>query len=243
MNFLHKIKDMASDVTGSSGTSDDWYITAVRAEGVRDADFWTKSDPYLKIEFGGKNVRTRVVKNDSSPNWNETFHFKLDSSRINDIRVWLMDDNLGLDDHLGHATVYKKDLPTFAGDEKFVQIPLYRKDQVTAVVHLRVKYVNDAQFSSSSGTTTTSTTTVNPNYQQQVQQQPISQQQPLSQQQPMSYDGVYNNPQPYNQGQFSQGDTLNQPRIHPHPHQQVDTNLNPNDNSNANYYGSQEKRF
>jgi len=259
MNFLNKVKDEIIGSSGSSGSGDEWYITAVRAEGVRDVDFWTKSDPYLKIEFGGKHFKTRVIKNDTSPNWNETFHVKLDRNHVGDVNLWLMDDNLGFDDHLGKATITEGELPLYSTDEKFIKIPLYRKDQVTAVVHLRVRHVPLEPFSSGPTSTSTSTYT-NSNYRNDTSyQQPYQHQQmqqPLPQQPPMSYDGMYNNPEPYRQGQFSQGqfsqgtatnyvEPRNQPNVNTNINPNMNPNMNPNDNSNSNYYGNQfqERRF
>jgi len=77
MDFLKKIKDeFTSSSSSSSGSNtQDWYITAISGDGIKDEDFFSRSDPYLKIQFGGKHFRTRTCKNDRSPAWNETFHF------------------------------------------------------------------------------------------------------------------------------------------------------------------------
>jgi Ca2+-dependent lipid-binding protein len=118
MNFLKQLKNIATDSSSSSGVVQNWYITAERAEGLKDKDFMSKSDPYLKIEFGGKSFRTRTIKNDRSPSWNETFHVKLNSAHAKDIHLSLKDDDIGLDDTIGIATISRAELPTYPGEEK-----------------------------------------------------------------------------------------------------------------------------
>jgi len=179
--LLKHLKNIASD--SSSGTTENWYVTAERAEGVVDKDLLSRSDPYLKIEFGGKHVRTRTIKNDRSPCWNETFNFKLNSANAKQICLTLKDDDFGLDDTIGTATISRADLPSYPGEEKCLKIPVTRKEQVGAIVHLRVK-LGDGQLSSS-----------RPTYQTNVGSSQYPQQPQISSQ-PQHYSGPPN--QPYN---------------------------------------------
>jgi len=119
MNLLKNLKNLASDATNaSSSIKEHWYITAQGAEGLQDKDQFSKTDPYLKVSFGGKNVQTRTINNDRSPQWNETFHFEVNSNSSKDISLTLMDDDVGFDDKLGKATVSQGDLPIYSGEEK-----------------------------------------------------------------------------------------------------------------------------
>jgi len=201
MNLLNQLKNIATEVTGSSGPSQNWYITAERAEGIHSKDIISKSDPYLTIEFGGKKVRTRSLKNDLSPSWNETFNFKIPSNNAKDIHVTLTDDDFGFDDSIGAATISKGDLPIQPGEEKCFKVPVYKKEKVNGVVHIRVKFMVDGQSSSS-----------NPNYQSNVSSNyyPQQSQQPTyhQSQQPMynqPQQPMYNQSQPYNQNPQFQG--------------------------------------
>jgi hypothetical protein len=184
----------------------DWYITADGADGVNDDDSLSKSDAYLKISFGGKDVRTRAIKNDRSPKWNETFHFKLTPEHINNIHLKLMDDDFGIDDSLGTATISKGDLPIHSGEEKLFKIPMFRKEQASGVVCLRVKRVDEGQNVSQQPVYQSSnvSSTSYPHQQQMPQQYSGTQQ-------PMSY-GMNNPNQQYNP-QLSQGQQpqMNQP--------------------------------
>jgi len=118
MNLLKELAHLGSDSKGSSSTTQNWYITAERAEGVKDVDIFSKSDPYLKIEFGGKHFKTKTIKNNLSPYWNETFHFAVSPQHAGDIHLTLMDAEMLLDDHIGKAVVSRADLPAYPGEEK-----------------------------------------------------------------------------------------------------------------------------
>jgi len=208
MNLLNKLKNLGSDSTGSSGHEVNWYITAEGAEGVKDDDSFSKSDAYLKIEFGGKSVRTRAIKNDRSPNWNETFHFKLRSDQSKDIHIKLMDDDIGFDDGIGSATISRGDLPMYSGEEKFLKIPIYRKDQASGIVRLRVKQIGEGQTVTTQQPIYQSSNVSSTSY---PHQQQMPQQFSSGMQQPMPY-GVSNNPnqQPCNT-QYTQP-SMNQPQ-------------------------------
>jgi len=154
MNFLKEtVKNYVSGTFGStSGSSGDneletWYITAVCAEGIKDKDIFSKSDPYLKIHFGGKTVKTKTINNDRTPQWNETFSYKIRSGHAKDMQLTLMDSDVGLDDKIGTATVSVAELPTFSGEEKYLKVPVFHKQQITGIVHLRVKKIIEGRLS------------------------------------------------------------------------------------------------
>jgi len=235
--LLHHLKNIASDVTGSSGSSQNWYITAERAEGIHSKDTFSKSDAYLTIEFGGKKVRTRSIKNDLSPSWNETFNFKIPSNSAKDILLTLTDDDFGFDDSIGKATVSKSDLPIQPGEEKCLKIPVYKKEKVNGVVHIRVKHMLDGQSSSQQSQ--------QPVYHQSQQPMYNQPQQPMNNQ---SQQPMYNQSQPppyYNQNPQFQGQgppMSNQPQQQqqPYSNQPYSQQQQPYSNQpNPNYRGNQ----
>jgi hypothetical protein len=201
MNFLKQLKNMATDSSSSSGVVQNWYITAERAEGLKDKDTFSKSDPYLKIEFGGKSFRTRTINNDRSPAWNETFHVKLNSSHAKDINLSLKDDDIGFDDTIGIATVSRADLPTYPGEEKSLRVPIYRKEQISGIVHLRVKLIADVQSISQTSNIST------------YSQQPMSSQSSNSYNPPKQSSNVQSYPPPtYNAPYQQPQQGFNQPQ-------------------------------
>jgi len=158
MDFIKKIgKEVISNTTGinlgssSSGYNNETlYVTVIRAEGIKDKDRLTKSDPYLIVSLGGKTFRTRTIKNDLSPQWNETFTFKTSKGKSKDIHLKLKDDDYGIDDTIGTATVSAGDLPMYSGEEKYIQIPVKKSEQIHGIVHLRIKKFVEGEQSYSS---------------------------------------------------------------------------------------------
>jgi hypothetical protein len=208
MNLLNKIKNIGGDshTQHSHGLTQDWYITAEKAEGVQDNDMFGKSDAYLRFDFGGKQVRTRSIKNDASPNWNETFHFRILPDAAKDIHLKVLDDDLGFDDGIGHAKISRGDLPMNPGEEKLIKVPIFHKDAVKGMVHLRIKFFIENQ----------PVTTTQPVQQTTVPQQIYTQQQPYNQTQPMMQQQPYGPPPPPQQP-FIQQQPYGQP---PPPQQQ-----------------------
>jgi len=247
MNFFEKIKENLTSSSSSAGQAQDWYVTVVRGEGIKDEHFYARSDPYLKIEFGGKNVKTRAVKHDRSPDWNETFHFQLKSEHAQSINLTLMDDKLGFDDAIGKASISRGDLPAFSEEEKRLEIPIFKNGQISGLIHLRVKLVDTnmpQQQQQQQQANQSSLQTGNiPNQQQSFQSSNLPYQQ--QQQQPsMSYDGLYTQPQ--NQGQNTQYPTnpvgqfqsdLDRSQQQNNMGQQQQQQPQPR--SNDNYYGQQ----
>jgi len=153
MSLKDKLKGMVKDTLGtvgvgsgssgsSSGGNELWYITVERAEGLKDMERFSKSDPYVKLSFAGKTHKTKVIKNDRSPTWNETFEYNVRAGTQHTIQVKLLDSDVGLDDTIGEATVGGIELPDYSGQEKTIKVNVQRKGQITGVLYLRVKRVN-----------------------------------------------------------------------------------------------------
>jgi len=233
MNLINKIKDFASEATGGSNI-ENWYITVERAEGVRDDDWFFKSEAFVKVEFGGKHFHTRAIKGNRSPDWNETFHFPLSQHEAGkDIHITLVDKDWGFDDPLGTATLSRGDLPPFVGEEKIFAVPVFRKEQINGIVHLRIKQVNDNQQPLSS--TNQAYPSNLSSYPQQQQQMP-------------QYNGLQQQQQPFAQTEYVQGGTgpqMNQPSSNlPYNQQPSNYNQQPsNYNQQPSNYGQQPSNY
>jgi hypothetical protein len=151
MNLLKELThDKGShDKSSHNKHEENWFITIERAEGLEDKDRWSKSDTYVIVEFGGHHERTHTINNNRTPFWNETFNFKLDSDKIKDLHVKLMDDDFGKDDPVGIAIISREDLPFQLGDERYLRVPVFRKEQTTGIIILRIRRMPDENFSSS----------------------------------------------------------------------------------------------
>jgi hypothetical protein len=233
MNLLKEIKNFAHDKLGSgSSPTEDWYITVERAEGIKDTDRWSKSDTYVKLDFGGRDVKTHAINNDRTPYWNETFHFQATPDKSDSIHIKLMDDDLGIDDAIGIATIGKSDFPTYSGEEKLIKVPVLKDNQMTGLVHIRIKRMGGPSKSQGVSNYTSeqypSSNTQQQQYHPQHQyQQPLSstsynqqqpfpstshnQQQPFpstshNQQQPFSSSTSYNQQQPLVSSSYTQSE-------------------------------------
>lgn len=209
MNLLNKI--IGNDKSTVHGLTQDWYIVAEGAEGIQDADTFSGSDAYLKFDFGGKQVRTRSIKNDRTPNWNETFHFRVSPDHAKDIHLKVMDEDTGLDDGMAHAKISRGELPMNPGEEKLLKVPIFHKDLVKGIVRLRVKFLIENQQVPSNQSTVQQQqypqqqpygqTMPQQTYGQPMQQQSYGQtQQPVQQQQPQQMQGQPQ--QPYGQHRY-----------------------------------------
>lgn len=183
MNLLKDLKNLATH--NKNDDTENWYVTVERAEGVEDKDKWSKTDTYVVVEFGGQNLRTHTINNSRTPFWNETFNIKLPSDRFKDLRVRLMDDDFGIDDPIGSAVISKGDLPFNSGDEKYLRVPVFRQEQTTGIIVLRVKKFSDSDQQQHQ-------------HQHQHQQQQQQQQQPYSQSHDISSATNYQQQQPSN---------------------------------------------
>jgi len=79
-------------------------------------------------------------------------HFisKYPQEQQQDIYIQLMDDDIGLDDTIGTAVISEMDLPMYSGEEKRLQIPVKRKNQVSGIIFFRIKKVGGPDLMKSS---------------------------------------------------------------------------------------------
>ncbi|KAL6753499.1 C2 domain-containing protein [Haematococcus lacustris] len=74
------------------------------AEGLKDKDWFGKQDPYAVLTCGSQQFRSRTcVDGGTKPVWNQDFDFSVINE--NEVRIKLMDDDSGPDDHLGNGVV------------------------------------------------------------------------------------------------------------------------------------------
>lgn len=64
-----------------------------------------KSDPYVKLKLAGRSFRSRVVREDLNPRWNEVFEVIVTSVPGQELGVEVFDKDLDKDDFLGRCKV------------------------------------------------------------------------------------------------------------------------------------------
>ncbi|CAH2224237.1 extended synaptotagmin-1 [Pelobates cultripes] len=69
-----------------------------------------KSDPYTVIRAGGKSVRTKVVKENLNPRWDQAFEILVTDIPGQDIEFNVFDKDVDADDSLGSCKVSVKDV-------------------------------------------------------------------------------------------------------------------------------------
>jgi len=131
---MQQIKNLVG--VGKNEEGNTWFVTAERAEGLRDKDNLGKSDPYCKIKFGHKTHETKHKKNDLSPIWNETFEFH---TNANEMEICVKDHDVGLDDTIGSCVVYANEFPNMQGEARRVKKPIQKNGEITGMVELQIK--------------------------------------------------------------------------------------------------------
>ncbi|KAM6106254.1 extended synaptotagmin-1 [Pterocles gutturalis] len=64
-----------------------------------------RSDPYAKVRVAGRGFRSRVVKEDLNPRWNEVYEAVVDNVPGQDVEFDLFDKDIDKDDFLGRCKV------------------------------------------------------------------------------------------------------------------------------------------
>ena len=127
-------------------------FTVLCAKDLLAADRGGTSDPYVRLHVGAavkKAQKTAVKKKTLSPEWNETFEFKLDnSSRRDSLTLECFDyDLLGSDDSLGKVTI---PLAQLSVDKEYTQWCSLRQDATNqGQVQVRYRILPLPKFESS----------------------------------------------------------------------------------------------
>jgi len=74
---MHALKEKIKGAMQGHKDEETWYVTVERADGLKDRDKISQTDPYVKLHFGGSSHKTKAAKDTLSPEWNETFEFHL----------------------------------------------------------------------------------------------------------------------------------------------------------------------
>eukprot|EP00249_Psilotum_nudum_P003459 c16859_g2_i1 orf=136-576(+) len=76
------------------------------AHGLKSADCFSKTDPYVLLSYSTQILRSKTVKNHGNdPIWNEKFLFTVDEG-VSELILKIMDEDLfTADDHLGTAKI------------------------------------------------------------------------------------------------------------------------------------------
>ena len=81
-------------------------LKVIKAKELIKADLVGKSDPYVKISYGGQNFKTPTVKNSLEPRWDYDCSLNVPEAQLSEVRFEVFDaDKLGKDKSLGVVNV------------------------------------------------------------------------------------------------------------------------------------------
>jgi len=89
-------------------------ITIVEAQNLKNADMFSKSDPYVVFQIFDKTVKTRVIQNDLNPKWGTRFTVVIAYPHKQEVTIKfkIMDEDILKDDYLGQVTLHLSSLKT-----------------------------------------------------------------------------------------------------------------------------------
>ena len=79
-------------------------VCVYEAHNLTDKESVGKSDPYVIVKCEGKKEKTKHIKNELNPHWDETFRFEV-KDLAGEVELELWDHNLLKDDDMGHCRV------------------------------------------------------------------------------------------------------------------------------------------
>lgn len=120
---------------------------------LSDKDGLGRSDPYVKFELEkdrllfdkgyGKKESTKK-RNDLNPEYNEVFEFEGVPSMNNMVlKIWVMDDDIGLDKKIGHCEIELEKLEITQDLGSTISKVVERKEgffKSDAVIHLKLSF-------------------------------------------------------------------------------------------------------
>jgi len=117
-------------------------VNVIKAEGLGDYDIFGSVDPYVEVEYDGKKRKTKKIKDNKNPVWNDILEF--DGAKIaqGPIVIRLMDwDRLSADDFIGDHTL-GADLPSEYNRILDTNFTIKNKEGVeTGRVYIKLEFV------------------------------------------------------------------------------------------------------
>ncbi|GFN89709.1 extended synaptotagmin-like protein 2 [Plakobranchus ocellatus] len=97
-----------------------------------------KSDPYVVLKVGAKEVKTRIINNTVQPVWNETFEMIVDSADGQLLYIDVFDDDPGSkDDELGRVNMELSQLKEVGFEDEW--LPL--EDVKQGMIHIQLTWL------------------------------------------------------------------------------------------------------
>ncbi|KAG8087292.1 hypothetical protein GUJ93_ZPchr0010g9308 [Zizania palustris] len=86
-------------------------VRVIEARNLRAMDSNGFSDPYVKLQLGKQRFKTKVVKKNLNPTWDQEFSFSISGDALDVLKLYVYDeDMIGTDDFLGQVKVPLEDV-------------------------------------------------------------------------------------------------------------------------------------
>ena len=120
-------------------------IKVLRAEILKDEQFFGKMDPYVKVVYKENTMHTQVAKDmGKHPKWDETFSIRFNSRVENELSYEVMNsysDDYSKDHLLGKGTTLIDKLASFSGQD--IQLPFLHNGVTAGQVVLNMTFLLD----------------------------------------------------------------------------------------------------
>merc|ERR1712002_1428466 len=121
-SFVSKVDEDNSKKSLSSMVFGHLTLTIHNGVNLMNTELIGKSDPYVVIEHGGQNFRSKTVKNSQNPIWDFVVDTDIKKESAENIKVSVFDEDIGKDDPMGYvfldinelsnnAIITKKNIP------------------------------------------------------------------------------------------------------------------------------------
>merc|ERR1712032_752428 len=97
------IETQKVDIAGEK--ADLFHLYIHKARKLENKDILGKSDPYIHVRFGPKEVRSPTVHNTLNPEWRFHTDFIMDETSPESVEIKIFDDDFGKSDPLGKLTL------------------------------------------------------------------------------------------------------------------------------------------
>eukprot|EP00826_Nyctotherus_ovalis_P055430 TRINITY_DN7358_c0_g1_i2.p3 TRINITY_DN7358_c0_g1~~TRINITY_DN7358_c0_g1_i2.p3 ORF type:complete len:129 (+),score=46.59 TRINITY_DN7358_c0_g1_i2:149-535(+) len=114
-------------------------VKPTRANLTRKTDLFGKMDPYVKIEMGSQNARTKAHDNaGKQPSWFDVFEFNRTNEDV--INFSLYDDDIGKDELIGSGSIHLASICVPGGKNFSDSINLKYKDENAGELYLEIQF-------------------------------------------------------------------------------------------------------
>jgi len=113
------------------------HVRLLQAKDIAKMDTFGKTDAYCLLALNGSSpVKSKVIKNNMTPVWNEEFHFNVSSPQGDILKIKMRDEDVVCDDDMATLDLYLSSLPVgMVVDNWYAMMPC-RKVKKGGLLHL-----------------------------------------------------------------------------------------------------------